>query len=161
MTHSASGEGPTPARAHEALTDPITGLANQLHFDVVYDYLFAAGGRGLTFTLMYVSAHGDSEPSDQAKRVVGQVIEETTRSSDLVSHPGGGRYLLAMLGTNRPGAIVAADRIASALEGALGRTACFGLAAYSADYEDPAALIEAASRALLVSEAAGGGVELG
>lgn len=42
-----------------------------------------------------------------------------------------------------------------------GGSASFGLAVYSNDMNDPSQLLEAADRALLAAEAAGGGIEFG
>jgi GGDEF domain-containing protein len=36
-------EARAEASRHPALTDPLTGLASRLHFELVYGYLFAAG----------------------------------------------------------------------------------------------------------------------
>ena len=48
-------QGREHAIGHPAVTDPQTGLANSLHFELVYSYLFAAGNRGVTFTVMLLS----------------------------------------------------------------------------------------------------------
>ena len=149
------------ARTHPALTDAQTGLANSLHFDLVYNYLFEAGDRGLPFTVMLVSAGADeSTPTDDVRRI-GQAIEQTSRAADLVSHMGGGRYVVLLLGTNLQGGRIAADRIEAALSTLAPGATCFGLAAYSADHTDPQMLMRCADTALLAAEAAGGGVEFG
>src|SRR5688572_24412523 len=94
-------QGREHAIGHPALTDSETGLANGLHFDLVYSYLFAAGDRGLSFTVMLLSVGGDRLPRDQLK-VVGQKVRTVTRDSDLVAHVGNGRYVVLLLGTNLP-----------------------------------------------------------
>ena len=146
------------ARSHPALIDPETGLANRLHFDLVYNYLFAAGARGLPFTVMVVSA-GSGGPDSEELAVLGQTIHGATRRSDLVTHRGGGRFVVLLLGTNLSGARVAADRI----EGSLGPVArapvCFGVSAYAREVESSDALLAAAETALESAEAAGGGIE--
>lgn len=149
------------ARSHPALTDAQTGLANRLHFELVYNYLFDAGNRGLPFSVMLVST-GSEDGADAAQvRAVGQAIEETTRNSDLVSHVGSGRYVVLLLGTNLQGGRIAADRTEMALEGLAKGAVCFGLVAYSSDTKSSQDLLEAADNALLKAEAAGGGVEFG
>ncbi len=149
------------ARSHPALTDAQTGLANRLHFELVYNYLFEAGNRGLPFSVMLVST-GSEDGADAAHvRAVGQAIEETTRNSDLVSHVGSGRYVVLLLGTNLQGGRIAADRTEMALEGLAKGAVCFGLVAYSSDIKSSQDLLEAADNALLKAEAAGGGVEFG
>lgn len=150
------------ARSHPALTDGQTGLANRLHFDLVYSYLFEAGDRGLPFTVMLVSAGMDrNATSSDSIRKIGQAIERTTRNSDLVSHVGSGRYVVLLLGTNVQGGRIAADRIEMALNGLAAGAVSFGLAAYSDEYEKAQDLLRAADEALVAAEAAGGGVELG
>lgn len=142
---------------HPALTDPETGLANRLHFELVYNYLFTAGARGMAFTVMLV-ATGSSE---DLYRAAGTGIRSTTRSSDLVSHVGDGRYVVLLLGTNLQGGRIAADRIETALESVVDGPVSFGLAAWAADLEGSSALLDAAENALAAAEAAGGGVEFG
>jgi len=147
------------AIGHPTLTDSQTGLANALHFELVYSYLFSAGYRGLTFTVMLVSLGGpDAVPEDRL-RAVGHKIQRTTRDSDLVAHVGRGRFVVLLLGTNLQGGRIAADRIESSLADVAGGSLSFGLAAYDNTMQDSAALLEAADKALLAAEAAGGGIE--
>lgn len=149
------------AAGHPALTDSATGLANGLHFDLVYSYLFAAGDRGFAFTVMLLSVGGpDGVPQDRL-RAVGEKIQGTTRDSDLVAYVGSGRYVVLLLGTNLQGARIAADRVEVALAGTVAGTPSFGLAAYDNRMRNPSELLEAADKALLAAEAAGGGVEFG
>jgi len=152
-------QGREYAIGHPALTDSQTGLANGLHFELVYSYLFAAGNRGLTFTVMLLSVGGPDVIPENRLRTLGEKIQSTTRDSDLVAHVGRGRYVVLMLGTNLQGARIAADRIEMALSEQAGQSVSFGLAVYSPDMQDSSELLEAADRALLAAEAAGGGVE--
>ena len=151
--------GTEHARSHPALTDEMTGLANRLHFDLVYNYLFSAGNRGLPFTVMLVSAGTDESTEPTDVRAIGQAIEGTTRGSDLVSHMGSGRYVVLLLGSNLQGGRIAADRMEVALASIAPGAICFGMAAYHDSYADAQALLRAADTALLAAEAAGGGVE--
>jgi GGDEF domain-containing protein len=159
MTHSDRGGVGDLARAHPALTDARTGLANSLHFDLVYNYLFDAGDRGLPFTVMLVSAGADDTAPPDLIRDIGQAIHRTTRTSDLVSHMGSGRFVVLLLGTNLQGGRIAADRIEVALADVAPGSVCFGLTSYSDDLEDAQALLRLADTALLAAEASGGGVE--
>ena len=145
------------AASHPALEDPTTGLANRLHFELVY--IFAAGDRSIAFTVMLVSC-GSNSLDDESVKAVGTAVERTTRTSDLVSHIGGGRFVVILLGTNLQGARIAADRIELALESVSSARASFGLAAYAPHMKKSIELLEAAERALLAAEASGGGVEL-
>jgi diguanylate cyclase (GGDEF)-like protein len=148
------------AAVHPALKDPETGLANRLHFELVYNYLCAAGYRGMAFTVMLVSC-GPNALDEDGVKTVGTAVERTTRASDLVSHIGGGRFVVILLGTNLQGARIAADRVELALESVRSATVSFGLAAYGPHMKKSIELLEAAESALLAAEASGGGVELG
>jgi GGDEF domain-containing protein len=148
------------AASHPALRDPVTGLANRLHFELVYDYLFTAGDRGMAFTIMLVSAGPRNLPDEQV-RAIGQIVERTTRNSDLVSHVGEGRFVALLLGTNLQGGRIAADRLDVALEGVAAGPVSVGLASYGPHLRESVELLGAVERALSAAEAAGGGVELG
>jgi GGDEF domain-containing protein len=141
---------------HPALTDAETGLANRLHFELVYSYLFEAGDRGLTFTVMLVST---GNPSRSDLRTIGQAVRLTTRAADLVSHVGQGRYVVLLLGTNLQGARIAADRVENALRDMAPGPVCFGIAAFRPKMKESSELLEAADSALAAAEAAGGGLE--
>ncbi len=147
------------ARSHPALIDAQTGLANRLHFDLVYDYMFEAGDRGMPFTVMLVSAGADETTPSKAIRELGEAVQRTTRNSDLVSHVGSGRYVVLLLGTNVQGGRIAADRVEVALKGIAPGAVCFGLTAFSESFASSQELLRAADTALLAAEAAGGGVE--
>lgn len=43
------------AIGHPELTDRPTGLANRLHFELVYRYLFQAADRGVAMTVLLLS----------------------------------------------------------------------------------------------------------
>jgi len=161
MLGKRHAQGREHALGHPALTDSTTGLANQLHFDVVYSYLFAAGDRGLSFTVMLLSVGAPDAVPEARLRGIGEKIERTTRESDLVAYVGHGRFVVLLIGTNLPGARIAADRIEMALaDVAKGAPVSFGLAQYEDRMEDPSEPLEAADKALLAAEAAGGGVEI-
>jgi GGDEF domain-containing protein len=147
------------AIGHPALTDAETGLANGLHFDLVYSYLFAAGDRGLSFTVMLLSV-GNQHAKDRLE-AIGHKVRAVTRDSDLVAHVGNGRYVVLLLGTNLPGARIAADRLEVALADVVPGRPSFGIVAYNRVMKESSELLEAADRALLAAERAGGGVELG
>jgi len=160
MLAKQHAQGREHAIGHPALTDEQTGLANGLHFELVYSYLFAAGDRGLSFTVMLLSVGGAEGVAKERLRTVGQKVQLATRDSDLVAHVGGGRYVVLLLGTNLQGARIAADRLEMALSDGAEGTVAVGLAAYDRRMRDSSQLLEAADRALMAAEAAGGGVEL-
>ena len=162
MLGKEHAQGREHAIGHPALTDSETGLANRLHFELVYSYLFAAGDRGMAFTVMLLSLGSPDAIPAQRLRTVGQSVETTTRDSDLVAHVGRGRFVVLLLGTKLQGARVAADggEMARA-EADSGGAISFGLAMYDASMKEASEPLEAADKALLAAEAAGGGVEFG
>lgn len=145
------------AIGHPALTDENTGLANRLHFELVYSYLFNGADRGVPLTLMLVSTPA---PGQDTLRALGERIQTTTRTSDLVAHLGGGRFIVILLGTNLSGGRIAADRMEMALQGVAVGTVAIGLATYRAEMKESSDLLKAVDDALRKAEAAGGGVEL-
>ena len=145
------------AIGHPALTDAPTGLANRLHFELVYSYLFHGADRGVPLTLMLVSTGiADSD----GLRVVGEKFQKSTRASDLVAHLGEGRLIVLLMGSNISGGRIAADRVEMALQGLTPRPVCIGLAAYTPDMKEPADLLQAVQDALQLAEAEGGGIEM-
>ena len=150
------------AFGHPALTDPSTGLANRLHFELVYSYLFEAGDRGVALSALLVSI-GSAEleaENPEALRAIGEKFQDTTRTADLAGHLGHGRFVVLLLGTNLQGARIAADRMDTALSEVAPSPVSIGLAAYDPEMKESSELLEAADRALRRAEEAGGGVEL-
>jgi GGDEF domain-containing protein len=149
------------ALTHPALVDPLTGLANRLQFEMVYRYIFEAGDRGMAFTVMLVSGGPEVGVTDEQIANIGRAIDNTTRTSDMVSHAGRGIFVVLALATNLQGARIAADRVEVALEGlAPGPIAC-GLAQYGPQMKRSGELLDTAERALITAKRAGGGVEFG
>lgn len=145
------------AIGHPALTDEDTGLANRLHFELVFSYLFNGADRGVPLTLMLLST---PTPTDEIRRAVGAKLQATTRTSDLVAHLGEGRFIVILLGTNLSGGRIAADRVEMALDGVAVGPVSIGLAHYLPEMRESSQLLEAVDVALRRAEAAGGGVEL-
>jgi len=145
------------ALGHPALTDEYSGLANRLHFELVYSYLFNGADRGVPLTLMLLTT---AAPDRDAVRALGERIQTTTRTSDLVAYLGEGRFIVVLLGTNISGGRVAADRVDMALEGAATGPVSIGLAQYNPEMKQAGDLLRAVADALDRAEAAGGGVEL-
>ncbi len=160
MLAKQHAQGRDYAIGHPALTDGQTGLANGIHFELVYSYLFAAGDRGRSFTVMLLSVGGPDGIAKKRLRIVGEKIQTATRDSDLVAHVGSGRCVVLLLGTNLQGARIAADRLEMAIGEVAPESTALGLAAYDRRMRDSSELLEAADQALLAAEAGGGGVEL-
>ncbi len=145
------------AAGHPALTDSDTGLANLLHFELVFSYMFQAADRGAPLTVMLVST-----PVTDARmlRTLGKTMGGTTRSADLVAHLGNGRFMVILLRTDLAGAKIAARRVQGALlEVATGPVA-IGIAGYEDHMKEPPDLLAEVDRAIRRAEEAGGGVEL-
>ncbi len=150
------------AIGHPALTDQPTGLANRLHFELVYSYLFEAGDRGVALTVMLLSVgsdHLETGDPDWLRRI-GDTLQRTTRTSDLAGYLGHGRFVVLLLGTNLQGGRIAADRVQMALEPVVPSTLSIGLASYRPEMKESSELLEAADRALRAAEEAGGGIEM-
>lgn len=145
------------AIGHPALTDEYTGLANRLHFELVYSYLFNGADRGVPLTLMLLSTPA---PTPEIMRALGERIQVTTRTSDLVAHLGNGRFVIILLGTNLSGGRIAADRVETALQDVAVGPVCIGLAHYQPEMKQSSDLLKAVDDAVRRAEALGGGVEL-
>jgi len=145
------------AIGHPALTDEKSGLANRLHFELVYSYLFNGADRGVPLTLMLIST--PTPTSDDVRRL-GERIQDMTRSSDLVAHLGQGRFIIILLGSNLSGARIAADRIETALAEVATGPVALGLASYQPEMKESSDLLEAVDKALREAEAQGGGLAM-
>lgn len=145
------------ALGHPALTDKETGLANRLHFELVYSYLFHGADRGVPLTLMLLSTPA---PSPEVMHALGERLQRSTRSSDLVAHLGGGRFIVILLGTNLSGGRIAADRVESAVADVAPGPISIGLAQYQPEMKESEDLLHAVDDALRLAESAGGGVEM-
>jgi diguanylate cyclase (GGDEF)-like protein len=150
------------AVGHPALTDQETGLANRLHFELVYRYLFGAGDRGvaLTVMLLHVAGVDSGHPDAELLRAIGERLQGVTRGSDLVSHPGGGRFVILLLGSNLQGGLLAADRVQTAVAEVTRGAISVGLAAYSPEMKESSQLLDAADEALRQAQGTGGGIEV-
>lgn len=143
---------------HPALTDEVTGLANRLHFELVYSYLFEGADRGVPLTVMLVEI---PELEKQELAAVGEVIQRVTRTSDLVAHLQHGRFAVLLLGTNINGGRIAADRLEEALEGMLGdAVVAIALAGYQPHMKEPHELLQVADTQLRRARGKGGGLEM-
>jgi len=143
------------AIGHPALTDEGSGLANRLHFELVFSYLFEGADRGVPLTLLLISTPA---PTPDVMRALGERIQDVARSSDLVAHLGNGRFVVTLLGSNLSGGRVAADRFETVLlEVATGPVA-LGLASYKEDMKEATDLLAAVDKALQQAEANGGGL---
>jgi GGDEF domain-containing protein len=145
------------AISHPALTDETSGLANRLHFELVYKYLFSGADRGVPLTIMLIAA---TAPTPDTMRALGGRIRDTTRSSDLVAHLGDGRFIILLMGCNLAGGRITADRMETALTEVATGTVSMGLASYQPEMKEASDLLDAADQALQEAQAAGGGLAM-
>lgn len=157
-----------PRPTDPRLLDDLTGLSNEWHFRILYDFAFAAGNRGIPLTLVLFEIEGfdeyrrrnGSEDATKALRVFGDLLGETTREMDLTVRLQGSRFLCLLRDCNLQGALVFVDRVqqgTTPLEGEHGLHVAVGVAAHDEGMEEPADLLEAAKRTLARSVEIGGG----
>ena len=161
--------------AHLARHDPLTGLGNRRSLDEDLEVLHARSQRyGRRFAVAmcdidrfkaYNDAHGH-QAGDQALRVVAATIAQELRGGDSVYRYGGEEFLLVLPEQIPDTALVAVERVRSAVQGlaipqpAAGHggmlTLSAGIAAFDPD-EAPTAeeLLQRADAALYRAKAAG------
>ncbi len=144
-----------PVQGHPALTDALTGLPNRLHFDTVFEVVFAAGDRGIPVTLLLVEVE---EASEALLRDLGPALRGTSRQTDLLARVREDRFALVLLDCNLQGGRLVADRVDGVLAGfrERGLHYAIGGAAYTREMERPGDLVGAAEGALAAAKAAGG-----
>lgn len=147
----------THALSHPSVVDADSGLANDLHFELVLHYLFHGADRGVPLSVAtFQLPHADGI----AVAELGEKIRASTRLTDVSAHLGERRFSLLLLGTTLPGARIALDRVEMALEGMGMEGVGFGLAQYRPEMKEPSDLLDAAHSAMEAAQAAGGGVEM-
>ncbi len=144
-----------PRPTDPALVDPRTGLSNERHFRILYDFAFAAGDRGIPLTVALMTLSGDDgddgEGQDAAIQRMGALLAGSSREMDVVAHLGDGRFLALLVDCNLQGALVYGDRVlrlVDALEEEWRASLSLGLATYQEGMEDPDELLEMANRCL-------------
>ncbi|GMR13519.1 MAG: hypothetical protein BMS9Abin29_1729 [Gemmatimonadota bacterium] len=149
------------------LTDPLTGLSSQWHFDVIFDFVFELGDRGVSMTLVLfeidgLAAHvaeGGAAAKEAALGRFGRMLAEGSRKMDLTARHGDERFMCLLLACNMQGGMVFADRVradAAGITAATGLTLSAGVAAYTGDMKQPADLETAVEKALETARRAGG-----
>ena len=152
---------------HPALTDPLTGLANRLHFNTVYRIVFEAGDRGIPITVLLLDLDNFTEfqeragesRGDEVLREVGKLLNETTRQTDLLARWKGDRFALLLVDCNLPGGLLVADRYQMFLDEFRADTGIrfsLGLATYEKEMRQRQQLLDAAEKALHRAKAGGG-----
>lgn len=152
---------------HPALTDEETALPNKLHFDTVFEFIFASGARGIPATLILLEVDDFAEwrserassEAQRALRGVGEALSAVTRRSDLAARVGESLFALTLVDCNLAGGRLVADRIDLQLDSvreATGLRFSLGIAAYQREMTRPEDLKDGAESALRSARALGG-----
>ena len=142
-----------------SLTDPLTGLPNRRHMDMVLAKEFEAARRGRPLAVVvfdlddfksYNDMHGHAG-GDAALRDFADILAGATRKMNLAVRYGGDEFLTILSESTAAGALHLIERIEAKvrthprLQG-IGVTA--GVAIYTPDMKTPLALVEAADAAM-------------
>lgn len=141
------------------LTDPLTGLSNRWHFRTFASTALAAADRGVPFTIVLLEIDGyrmfreDSggELANEALRHFANLLDSTSRETDLIARLHGCRFLSLLRDCDRRGGRIYAERVhrqTRSLEHEYGLTVSIGLAAHEDGIEDAAVLLRMAEDAL-------------
>jgi diguanylate cyclase (GGDEF)-like protein len=157
------------ARLHEqvrllSLTDPLTGLPNRRHMDILLDKEFAAAERGRALTVVLLDlddfkVFNDTEghqAGDEALRRFAEILSSETRAMNLAARYGGDEFIAILSDTDLEGGRALYDRVLAGMRDdpfMTRMTASAGIASYRTGMLDPADLIRAADEALYLSKA--------
>jgi diguanylate cyclase (GGDEF)-like protein len=137
-----------------SLVDPLTGLANRRHLQVLMRHVWASARRGKRFTAVLVDIdnfkavndnHGHLH-GDRMLREVADVLQEEVRGSDLVVRFGGDEFLIVLPDEGMDGASTLVRRIQARLSGTIEISA--GAAEYHPAFATIDEMLEAADRQL-------------
>ena len=162
------------AVAEQAMTDELTGLANNRHFRVWIEQETARLGRfggELSLVMLDIDnfkqvndVHGHLQ-GDDVLETIGRVMRIESRGVDESARYGGEEFVLALPETPKQGAVEVAERVRERIEatevpGVNGNapvrvTASIGVATMPADGTDPQSLVAAADTALYAAKRAG------
>lgn len=171
----AAGIGAVTERLHRdrirseqlALTDELTGLPNRRHARLFLETEFAAAQRDrptavVLFDLDRFKAFNDRwghVRGDAVLRAFAEVLRSTTRRSSLSARYGGEEFISILSSCDEDGARAFANRVLEQFEAAQAGepavTASAGIATYQPGMDSPAALVQAADRALYEAKEAG------
>jgi diguanylate cyclase (GGDEF)-like protein len=142
-----------------SLTDPLTGLPNRRHMEMVLNKEFEAARRGRTLAVVlldlddfkrYNDAHGHAG-GDAVLRDFASVLSGETRAMNLVVRYGGDEFLTILSESTLDGALHLVERIMEKVRvhpRLAGVSFSAGAAEYSREMESAQALIDAADAAM-------------
>ena len=161
MSDHNTGLNPTD---RPEITDEQTGLSTRWYFDVVVEFAYRIGERGIPVTVVLLSPDQRSDSGDQDERARDQILNDfarelraATRRTDVIAKFDEERFAGLLMDCNAQGGIVFVDRISDLMGGALSLTISAGIAAYDEDMNEPGDLTAAAHRALDAARTGGGG----
>ena len=155
-----------------ATTDGLTGLANHRSFQTRLEEAFQRArryGRHLSLLILDIDhfkvvndLHGHLT-GDQVLRVMGEMLTQLSRQTDVVARCGGEEFAIIMEETDSRGAQLAAERVRETIagrefgtpEGAIWCTLSIGLASYPENAADKDDLVALADQALYAAKHAG------
>ena len=137
-----------------SLTDPLTGLANRRHMEVVMEHVWAGAVRGEPLALVALDLDGFKEVNDQSGHAAGDgllcavadALRREARRSDVVVRYGGDEFLVILPGGDPEGACALVERVRAKLAGRVEVSA--GVVAYDASFDSAEQLIREADRRL-------------
>lgn len=155
--------------------DILTGIYNRAYVDAVLTQEFsAAKTHGWPMALMFIDLDHFKEVNDNYGHQAGdlvlqktaQLLQEAARETDIVARFGGEEFLIVLPGTGTTGAIAASERLLDAfrntkhsVNGGDGIVVTcsigIGVQGEDQDFENTAALVGAADRALYAAKFAG------
>jgi len=142
-----------------SLTDPLTGLGNRRHMEVVMAHAWAAARRGDPLVVMALDLDGFKEVNDaqghdagdQMLCAVAAALRAEARGSDVLVRYGGDEFLVILPGGSVEGALALAERVRRRVNGCVGISA--GVAAYTPEMTAPDHLVREADRRLYEAKA--------
>ncbi|HSL71099.1 MAG TPA: diguanylate cyclase [Longimicrobiales bacterium] len=151
-----------------ALTDPLTGLANRAHLLRFLESRFAAAQRNKTqlvvvfFDLDNFKRWNDElghDAGDSGLVAFADVLRRNMRNMDLAGRYGGEEFLSVLTGSDAAGAMTYADRVRESLRKvelySRKLTVSVGIASYQPDMRSLNDLINAADAAMYTAKSAG------
>jgi diguanylate cyclase (GGDEF)-like protein len=158
--------GKIDSGGHPALTDDQTGLPNRLHFETVFEVVFATGPRGIPLTVLVLGiddysdwvGRTDALESSRVLRSLGGTLGPLVRQTDLLARSSEAQFVFCLVDCNVAGAVLVADRIDGLLD-SIRRTTGLGFsiggAAFDVNMERPEDLLRAAEESLQVAQGRG------
>jgi diguanylate cyclase (GGDEF)-like protein len=157
------------ARLHEqvrllSLTDPLTGLPNRRHMDILLEKEFAAAERGRALTVVLFDLDdfkvfndtAGHQAGDDALRRFASILAGQTRAMNLAARYGGDEFIVILSDTDSDGGHALVDRVLDGMSrdpflDRMGASA--GIASYRQGMLAPADLVRAADEALYHAKA--------